>query len=202
MFDEWFRRHKERLLAPLARWLGRFMSPLTLTLLGLLVGLGAAVAASRTMWRVALVAWLLNRLIDGVDGVLARQRGRQSELGGYLDIVCDFAVYAAMPLGMALALDTRATWLASTVLLASWFVNAASWMYLAAVLEKRGAGATARGEYTSVTMPRGLVAGTETVVFLALFVLLPSQYLWLAWVMTAGVTVGIGQRIVWAVRNL
>jgi len=202
MFDEWFRRHKERLLAPLARWLGRFISPIALTLVGLAVGLGAALAASRASWRFALALWLLNRLIDGVDGVLARQSDRQSELGGYLDIVCDFAVYAALPLGVALALDTRAAWLASTVLLASWFVNAASWMYLAALLEKRGAGAAARGEYTSVTMPRGLVAGTETVVFLALFVMLPSQYVPLAWVMTAGVGVGIGQRIVWAVREL
>lgn len=202
MFDEWFRAHKERLLAPLARWLGAFMSPLALTLLGLLVGLGAAVAASQAMWRLALAAWLFNRLIDGVDGVLARLSNRQTELGGYLDIVCDFAVYAAMPLGVALALDTRAAWLASTVLLASWFVNAASWMYLAAVLEKRGAGATARGELTSVTMPRGLVAGTETVVFLALFLIVPSQYVPLAWVMTAGVAVGIAQRVRWAVRCL
>jgi len=202
MFDEWFRAHKERLLAPLARWLGVFVSPLALTLFGLIVGLGAAVAASQSAWRLALVAWLLNRLIDGVDGVLARQSNRQTELGGYLDIVCDFAVYAAMPLGVALALDARAAWLASTVLLASWFVNAASWMYLAAVLEKRGAGATARGELTSVTMPRGLVAGTETVVFLALFVLAPAQYVVLAWVMTAGVAVGIAQRVRWAVRNL
>lgn len=202
MFDEWFRAHKERLLAPLARWLGVVMSPLALTLLGLLVGLGAAVAASQAMWRLALAAWLLNRLIDGVDGVLARQTKRQTEFGGYLDIVCDFAVYAAMPLGIALAVDTRAAWLVSTVLLASWFVNAASWMYLAAVLEKRGAGATARGEYTSVTMPRGLVAGTETVVFLALFVIVPSQYVPLAWTMTFGVSIGIAQRIRWAVRNL
>jgi len=202
MFDEWFRTHKERLLAPLARWLGVFLSPLALTLLGLLVGVGAAVAASHALWRLALTAWLLNRLIDGVDGVLARQTHRQSEFGGYLDIVCDFAVYAAMPLGVALALDTRAAWLASTVLLASWFVNAASWMYLAAVLEKRGAGATARGELTSVTMPRGLVAGTETAVFLALFVMVPTQYVPLAWVMTAGVAVGIVQRVRWAVRCL
>jgi phosphatidylglycerophosphate synthase len=202
MFDEWFRRHKERWLAPLARWLGRFIGPTALTLLGLVVGLGAAAAASRAAWRLALVLWLLNRLLDGVDGVLARQSGRQSEFGGYLDIVCDFAVYAALPLGIALALDLRAAWLASTVLLGSWFVNAASWMYLAAVLEKRGAGAAARGEYTTVTMPRGLVAGTETVVLLALFLLMPSQYVLLAWIMTAGVAVGIGQRLMWAVRSL
>lgn len=202
MFDEWFRRHKERLLAPLARWLGRFISPIALTLVGLAVGLGAAAAASREAWRVALTLWLLNRFVDGVDGVLARQSKRQSELGGYLDIVCDFAVYAALPLGVALALETRAAWLATTVLLASWFVNAASWMYLAALLEKRGAGAAARGEFTSVTMPRGLVAGTETVLFLALFVIMPAHYVPLAWAMTAGVSVGIGQRVAWAVRAL
>jgi phosphatidylglycerophosphate synthase len=202
MFDEWFRRYKERWLAPLARVFGRFMGSTALTLLGLVAGLGAAVAASRAAWRVALVLWLLNRLLDGVDGVLARQSGRQSDFGGYLDIVCDFVVYAALPLGIALALDVRAAWLASTVLLGSWFVNAASWMYLAAVLEKRGAGAAARGGFTTVTMPRGLVAGTETVVLLALFLLMPSQYVLLAWIMTAGVAVGIGQRLVWAVRSL
>jgi len=84
----------------------------------------------------------------------------------------------------------------------SWFVNVASWMYLAAVLEKRGAGAASRGELTSVTMPRGLVAGTETVAFFALFLLLPAHYVTLAWLMTAGVAVGIAQRIAWAARHL
>ena len=202
MFDEWFRVHKERWLAPLAAWLGRLFSPLALTLLALGLGLLSAGAAARAAWLPALALWLANRLLDGVDGVLARQSGRQSELGGYLDIVCDFAVYGAMPVAIALALDTRAAWLASTVLLASWFVNAASWMYLAAVLEKRGAGAAARGELTSVTMPRGLVAGTETVLFFIAFLLWPSHYAALAWVMTAGVAVGIGQRVAWAVRRL
>jgi hypothetical protein len=51
-------------------------------------------------------------------------------------------------------------------------------------------------------MPRGLVAGTETVVFLALFVILPSQYVPLAWLMAAGVAIGITRRIQWAVRHL
>jgi phosphatidylglycerophosphate synthase len=202
MFDEWFRLHKERWLAPLARLLGQVFSPLALTLLAFAIGIGAAVAASRATWTLALVLWLANRLLDGVDGVLARQTGRQSEFGGYLDIVCDFAVYGAMPIGLALALDTRDVWLASTVLLMSWFVNAASWMYLAAVLEKRGSGAAARGELTSVTMPRGLVAGTETVLFFTLFLLLPAQYVPLAWLMSGGVAVGIGQRVAWATRHL
>jgi phosphatidylserine synthase len=202
MFDELIRLHKERWLGPLAGAMATWCPPLVITLLALVVGLGSALAASRAVWTLALLLWLANRLLDGLDGVVARVSGRQSELGGYLDILCDFVVYGAMPVAIALALDTRAVWLASTVLLMSWFVNAASWMYLAAVLEKRGAGAASRGELTSVTMPRGLVAGTETVLFFTLFLLLPARYVMLAWLMTAGVAVGIAQRVVWAVRSL
>jgi phosphatidylserine synthase len=202
MLDEFFRRHKERWLAPLARLLAGWCHPLAITALGLVVGLASAVAASRAAWGLALGLWCANRVLDGLDGVVARTSARQSELGGYLDIVADFAVYGAMPIGLALALDDRAAWLASTALLMSWFVNAASWMYLAAVLEKRGAGAAARGELTSITMPRGLVAGTETVVFFVLFLAFPAQYVPLAWLMTAGVAVGITQRVLWAARHL
>ncbi len=202
MFDEWFRRHKERWFTPLALRLGRSVSPLAITLTALAIGLAAAFAASQASWSLAVSLWLGNRILDGLDGTLARVQKRQSDLGGYLDIVLDFTVYAAIPIGIAVALETRATWLVTSVLLATWFVNAASWMYLAAVLERRGAGATSRGELTTVTMPRGLVAGTETVVFFTLFLALAPHYVLLAWIMSAGVTIGIGQRLVWAARNL
>ncbi len=202
MFDEWFRIRKERWLAPLAQWLGTWCSPLAITLLALVVGIGAAVAASQATWRFALILWIANRLLDGIDGTVARLHDRQTDMGGYLDILLDFVVYAAMPLGIALAFDTRSSWLASSVLLASWFVNAASWMYLSAILERRGAGATSRGELTTVTMPRGLVAGTETVIFFSLFLLFPYHYVTLAWIMTGGVIVGILQRLIWASRHL
>ncbi len=201
MFDEWFRLHKERWFTPLALLLGRSISPLAVTVLALVLGIASAFAASRAAWSVAILLWVSNRFLDGLDGTLARVQRRQSDFGGYLDIVLDFVVYAAIPIGITLALDTRATWLATTVLLATWFVNAASWMYLAAVLERRGAGAAKRGELTTVTMPRGLVAGTETVVFFLLFLAFPAQYVLLAWIMSAGVTIGVGQRIVWAARN-
>jgi hypothetical protein len=63
---------------------------------------------------------------------------------------------------------------AGLALLGSFFVNAASWMYLSAVLERRGAGAAARGERTTVTMPPGLIAGAETVVLYTLFLVFPG----------------------------
>lgn len=202
MFDEWFRLHKERWLRPLAALLGRWCSPLAVTLLAFAAGVGAAVAAGQALWQVALALWITNRFLDGIDGVIARVQRTESHFGGYLDIVLDFVVYASIPIGIAVAMDTRAVWLVVTVLLASYFVNAASWMYLAAIQEQRGHGAAARGELTSVTMPRGLVAGTETVVFFVLFLLFPMHFVPLAWAMAAGVVVGISQRLVWAARNL
>lgn len=202
MFDEWFRMQKERWFAPLALLLGRSVSPLTITLLALLCGLLSALAASMSAWGIAAAMWIANRFLDGLDGTLARVQSRQSDFGGYLDILLDFVVYAAIPIGIAIAIDSRDAWLVTSVLLASWFVNAASWMYLSAVMERRGRGAAARGELTTVTMPRGLVAGTETVVFFTLFLVLSPHYVTLAWLMAAGVTIGIAQRIVWAARNL
>lgn len=202
MFDEWFRIQKERWFTPLAMLFGRAISPMAITLLALVCGLASAFAASRSAWWPALLLWIANRFLDGLDGTLARVQQRQSDFGGYIDIVLDFAVYAAVPIGIAIALESRASWLVTSVLLATWFVNAASWMYLAAVLERRGTGAAARGELTTVTMPRGLVAGTETVVFFVLFLAFSPHYVWLAWLMAAGVTIGIAQRIVWAARNL
>nr|MCU0618087.1 CDP-alcohol phosphatidyltransferase family protein [Gemmatimonadaceae bacterium] len=113
MLDEYFRRHKERWLRPLAVWLAGWCHPLAITAVGLLVGLASAFAASRAWWMLALGLWIGNRILDGLDGVVARVGTTQSELGGYLDIVADFTVYGAMPIGLALALDTRAAWLAS-----------------------------------------------------------------------------------------
>lgn len=202
MFDEWFRIWKERWLSPFARTLAPWITPFHLTGTGFLFGVLSAVAASRAQWMFALAFWILNRVLDGLDGTLARARQHQTDFGGYLDILLDFVVYAAVPLGVAFALDSRATWIVLAVLQATFFVNAASWMYLAAVLERRGEGASARGEMTTVTMPRGLVAGTETVVFFTLFLVWPQHFVALAAVMAAGVSIGITQRIVWAARHL
>jgi phosphatidylglycerophosphate synthase len=202
MFDELLRRLKDRLLEPLARRAGPRVSPQLVTLVALAVGLAAALLAARGAYHAALGCWLVNRLLDGFDGALARVHGRQSDWGGYLDIVCDFVVYAAIPIGLAVAAGDQATTLAALALVATFYVNAASWMYLAALLERRGAGARARGERTAVTMPAGLVAGAETVLFYSAFLLVPGQLLRLIGAMTALVIVTIVQRVLWARRVL
>ena len=144
----------------------------------------------------------LRAVKDRVLGPLARVHGRQTDFGGYLDILLDFLVYTAVPTGLALGRPTYATLAACVALVGSFFVNAASWMYLSAVLEARAAGAATRGERTTVTMPAGLIAGTETVVLYTVFLAVPAHLPELFGLMAALVYLTVAQRVRWAWRNL
>jgi len=202
VFDDLLRRLKDRLLAPLARAVGTRVSPNAVTVASCVVGLGAAWLAARGAYRAGLALWLASRLLDGFDGALARVQGTQSDFGGYLDLLLDFVVYAAVPIGFVVGRPGVPLALAALALLGSFYVNAASWMYLSAVLERRAAGAAARGELTTVTMPPGLVAGTETVVLYASFFVFPGRLLELFVVMAALVLLTVVQRVLWATRRL
>ena len=202
MFDDLLRHLKDRLLAPLAARVGRRVHPNALSVVALAVGLAVAVLAARRQYGAALGCWAANRVLDGLDGTLARVTEQQSDFGGYLDILLDFVVYAAVPIGLVYGLGTPEVARAALWLEAAFFVNAASWMYLSAVLERRALGATARGELTTVTMPPGIVAGAETVVFYALFLLLPEHVTTLFAVMAVLVGVNVVQRLAWAARRL
>ena len=205
MLDELLRPVKERVLLPTATALGRRVHPMVVTLAAFAMGVGASVAAARGANGLGLVLWLANRVLDGFDGTLARAQRRQSDLGGYVDIMLDFIVYAAVPIGLVLGAphaDRAVLAVTALAMVASFYVNAASWMYLAAILERRGAGAAARGELTTVTMPRGLVGGTETIVLYAMYFALRRLLVPLFALSAALVLVTVLQRLVWAVRRL
>jgi hypothetical protein len=97
---------------------------------------------------------------------------------------------------------STAAFVSLSLLLASFSVNAASWMYLAAILKKRELGARATGERTSVTMPGGLIGGSETIVLYSVFLLLPGYRVPLFLLTAALVALTIVQRLVWAARHL
>ncbi len=201
MFDHLLRGLKDRLLHPFALLL-RGVPPNVLSLVALLLGIGAAVAAAQAAWTVGLVLWFANRITDGLDGTVARVAERQTDFGGYLDILLDFVVYAAIPVGFAVSSIDRPVLLWAVTLEGAFFVNACSWMYLSAVLEKRASGARSTGELTTVTMPPALVAGFETVVFYALFFLFPHKLALLFGIMSALVGINIVQRLLWSRRVL
>lgn len=201
MVDRYLRGAKERGLEPLVRRLEP-VPPLVITLLSFLLGL-VSVAATALGWLAAgLTLWVLSWVLDGIDGHLARHTGQQSDLGGYLDILSDLAVYALIPVALWVAFADTTSALSLALLLASFYLNIGSWMYLAALLEKRRRGADAAPETTSVTMPGGIIEGTETFVFFCLFFLLPQQLTWLFGLMALLVFVSALQRVTWAIRTL
>mgnify|MGYP006285278779 CR=1 FL=1 len=201
MLDRMLRPVKERVVSPLAGALSARVHPTGITIAAFLLGVGAFVCLLHREMLLCALLWLAGRLFDGLDGAVARRSGKQSDLGGYLDIVLDIVAYALIPLGMALAFPSPAVYVAVSVLLAVFYINISSWMYLSALLEKRKA-AGIREIQTSVFMPAGLIEGTETIVFYTLFIALPQYFVPLAYVMAAMTGITVVQRLLWAIRAL
>ncbi len=65
------------------------ITPDGLTLVGFAIGVLALPFLALGWYLAALVVILLNRLLDGLDGALARRRGL-TDAGGFLDISLDF----------------------------------------------------------------------------------------------------------------
>ncbi len=202
MLDLRLRPVKDRLIDAGARRIAPIVGPGAITLAALAVTFGAAGAAAAGLSALAVVCWLIGRVLDGLDGPVARERGEASDLGGYHDMLADTVGYVALPLGVAYGLDTRSGWIAVAVLLGTFWVNGMSWTYLAAVLEKRGAGASTTGETTSVTMRPALIEGTETIVIFSAFTAFPDLAPWIFSAMAALVAVNVIQRLRWATRHL
>ena len=199
MFDNYLRGIKDRLAEPVARRLSK-VTPNSLTLMGLLIGIGSAALAYFGIYIWALVFWLINRSLDGLDGVIARMYHKQDDFGGYLDTMSDFLVYAALPIGVVLGAPSQARYVILIIMLGIFYINTASWLYLAAILEKR---ATHDPETTTtIVMPTGLVGGFETIVFFSLFILFPAYVTVFFLVYTALVIITIFQRLIWAKRQL
>ncbi|MDQ6716521.1 MAG: CDP-alcohol phosphatidyltransferase family protein [Actinomycetota bacterium] len=170
--------------------------PLALTGVGWLVGLAACGAVATQHWLLALALWLSNRLLDGLDGPVARVQGA-TDLGGFLDLVADFSIYAGFVLGVAVAVPEAR--LACVVLLSAYYLSGTAFLALSALVERRG---RSTGDGRSFRFVGGLAEGTETVVAYVLFCLLPGYAPTIAWVFAAAVAVTALQRVVFGVRVL
>lgn len=199
MFDEQMRLTKDTVFNPLARLLVGF-PPWVFSGLGLFVGIAAALALWQKAYGLGFGLWFLNRAFDGLDGAVARMRGKDSDLGGYIDIIIDFVVYALIPVGLVLGRMDAAAHLSLIFLLCTYYVNGASWMYLAAILEKRNLRHADR--LTTITMPAGIIGGTETIIFYTLFIIFPGQIPWLFGLFGLLIILTILQRLHWATCHL
>ncbi len=161
---------------PLARLADRFIaagfSANAVTLIGFAVGMLAVPALAAGWYLIALLLILLNRLADGIDGAIARRQGA-TDLGGYLDILCDFIFYAAVPLGFALARPENGA--AAAFLIFSFVGTGSSFLAYAVIASKRGLESARHGP-KSIFYLGGLTEGTETILCFVAMCLFPVSF--------------------------
>jgi phosphatidylglycerophosphate synthase len=148
------------------------LSANTLTATGFVLGMLAVPLLATEHYRIALALVLANRLLDGLDGAVAR-RTRPTDAGGYFDIVCDFLFYSAVPFGFALARPENE--LAAAFLIFSFVGTGSSFLAYAAIAAKRGLPDEAHVP-KAITYLGGLTEGTETILAFVLFCLLPDRF--------------------------
>jgi phosphatidylglycerophosphate synthase len=199
MLDAIIRKQIDPPLAVIARQAVKWqISAHTATVVGFVLGLAATALIVAHLYLPAALVLLASRFCDGLDGAIARQT-RLTDLGGFLDIVLDFIVYAAVVFGFALA-DPAANALAAAFLTTSFMAPAATFLAYAIFAAKHGITTDIRGS-KSLYYLGGLTEGTETILCLMLMCLFP------AWFSTIAVVYGVmcwitaGTRIAAAVNT-
>jgi phosphatidylglycerophosphate synthase len=145
----------------------------TITISGFAMGALAFVAIIYNHYYLAIIFVILNRLCDGLDGLVATLT-KPTEGGAFLDIVLDFAFYSSIPLGFAINNPTDNA-LAGAVLIYSFLLTGTSFLASAIFAEKNH---ITNNYYTNKAFyySLGLIEATETTLFFIVILLLPQYF--------------------------
>lgn len=198
MFDVALRRFVDPVLFRMAGWISSAgISANALTLSGAALGLGAAFLITQSNFAAALALILLNRIFDGLDGAIARING-PTEFGGYLDTLCDYVFYLAIPVAFGLVDTANQT--SALFLVASFTLTAVSFLAFAAIAARRSPDETPHGPKAFI-YSTGLMEGAETIMFFVLFCLFPGYFPTLALVFAALCLLTVVQRLMRAANS-
>lgn len=200
MLDKAVQAALRPLLGHTARGLVRLgLAADAITLAGFAIGLGAALAIASGRPGLGLAALLLSRLLDGLDGAVARAT-QPTDRGAFLDISLDFVFYASIPLAFAIA-DPGANALAAAVLLASFVGTGSSFLAFAILAERR--------KLQSLALPDkgfyflgGLTEATETILAFVAMCLWPDWFAPIAYGFAALCAFTLLLRLVWGWQRL
>ena len=191
MLDPFMRRLIDPPLKGVAAIWPRRVSANQITIFGFVLGVGCFLAIATNSLTAALILLGLNRLADGLDGAVARAQS-PSELGAYLDIVADFALWGLLPIGFII-LDSDNS-VAAAVLLSSFSMSMTVFLAFAIMAEKRGLETGAQGRKSFFYMA-GLAEGTETIAFFAIVIIWPGAFIPAAFVYAGIVYVSVIGRV-------
>ena len=136
------------------------------------LGVVAGILIAQGWFSLALAALIFSRLLDGLDGAVARAT-KPSDLGGFLDIVADFFFYVAVPVGFGLYDPENLV--PALILVASFALTGVSFLAYAAIAEKRGLKTAAHGK-KSFFYSTGIAEGSETIFAFVLMCIFPNWF--------------------------
>ena len=168
-----------------------------LTISGAGLALAAAFFITQSNFAAALGLILLNRIVDGLDGAVARIKG-PTEFGGYLDTICDYIFYLSIP--VAFGLMDPVNQIPALLLVASFTLTAVSFLAFAAIAARHASDDGAHGPKAFI-YSTGLMEGAETIAFFALFCLFPGFFPTLAIVFAALCLLTVVQRFILAAKS-
>jgi len=168
-----------------------------LTISGAGLALAAAFFITQSNFAAALGFILLNRIVDGLDGAVARIKG-PTEFGGYLDTICDYIFYLSIP--VAFGLMDQFNQIPALLLVASFTLTAVSFLAFAAIAARQVSDDGAHGPKAFI-YSTGLMEGAETIAFFALFCLFPGFFPTLAIIFAALCLLTVLQRFILAAKS-
>lgn len=199
MFDARLRHAIDPLLNRLALAISSTgISANMLTLAGGFLAVGAGAAIISDSFGTALLLIVLNRLLDGLDGAIARINGPTS-FGGYLDSLADYLFYLAVPVGFGLA--DSANLVAALLLVASFTLTGVSFLAFAAISAKHGQKDAAHGP-KAFFYSSGLMEGGETIAIFIAMCIWPDSFNSFALVFAGLCILTVAQRLFMAYRHL
>ena len=124
-----------------------------------------------------MVFFLFNRFFDGLDGSLARLT-KETDLGGFYDIVFDFIFYGLLPLGFII-IDNQNS-VAYAFLLSS-FVGTGTTFLASAWFFEKNKNYLKKKEKKSFFYIDGITEGFETIIFFVLMLILNKYSYVISW---------------------
>tara|TARA_E500000318_G_scaffold109842_2_gene123778 strand:+ start:282 stop:917 length:636 start_codon:yes stop_codon:yes gene_type:complete len=184
MFDARLRPLIDKPLNAVAKTLsGTGITPNIITGFGFFLGVLAAGCLVLQLDYAALVLILASRVMDGLDGAVARHaaprsrhpnaKTQESDLGGYYDIVADFLFYAGIILAFAIGRPEHA--LMAAFLIFCFVGTGSSFLAYAIIATKQNRNHEKQGKKSFYYLT-GITEGSETIVVLCLICLFPEWF--------------------------
>lgn len=181
------------ILRPAARFLCKTgIHPNHITLFGLILFAAAGWFSSYGNWNTALILVIFGALMDGLDGVLARESGKKTIFGAILDSSCDRLTEMFLLLGILIFFLKSSTVNQLGVILC--FAGICGSVMVSYI--------KARCEGAGIACKSGILQRPERVIILAIGLLTgPLTMIWILCALTAFSWITVVQRIFEAAEN-